>query len=56
VETLLCSVPAAINALRSCKAGDGRVKVDFVEQLCEPLVERADKGGLGQVHVLGMVG
>jgi hypothetical protein len=56
VEMLLRGVPAAINALGSCKAGDGRVKVDFVEQLCQPLVERADVGGLGQVDVLGMVG
>jgi hypothetical protein len=56
VETLLRGVPAAINALGSCQAGDCRVKVDFVEQLRQQLVERADKGGLGQVDVLGMVG
>ena len=56
LETLLRGVPAAINALGSCEAGDGRVKVVFVEQLCQPLVERADEGDLGQVDVLGMSG
>ena len=37
LETLLRGVAAAINARGSCKAGDGPVKVVFVEQLCQPL-------------------